>query len=42
MCVVPTRDYFKVTEAIRIIDKDAFFVVTDSYEVSYKQKTTNC
>ncbi len=41
MCVVPMRDYFKITEAIRIMDKDAFFVVTDSYEVSYQQKTTN-
>lgn len=32
-CVVPTRDYFKLKEGIHDIDKDAFFVVTDAYEV---------
>lgn len=32
-CVVPTRDYFKLKEGIHNIDKDAFFVVTDAYEV---------
>lgn len=34
LTVIPTREYFKVTEGIKLIDKDAFFVVTDSYEVS--------
>lgn len=34
LTVIPTREYFRVTEGIKIIDKDAFFVVTDSYEVS--------
>lgn len=34
MCVLPTKDYFKLKEGIHQIDKDAFFVVTDAYEVS--------
>lgn len=33
MCVVPTHEYFKLKEGISLIDKDAFFVVTDSYQV---------
>lgn len=33
MCVVPTKEYFKLKEGIHQIDKEAFFVVTDSYEV---------
>lgn len=33
MCVLPTRDYYRLKEGIREIDKDAFFVVTDAYEV---------
>lgn len=33
MCIVPTKDYFKIKEGILEIDKEAFFVVTDSYEV---------
>lgn len=33
MCIIPTRDYFKIKEGIHEIDKDSFFVVTDSYEV---------
>ncbi len=33
MCVVPTYHYFKLKEGIREIDKEAFFVITDSYEV---------
>lgn len=32
-CVIPTRDYFKLKEGIHQIDKDAFFVATDAYEV---------
>ena len=32
-CVIPPRDYFKLKEGIHDIDKDAFFVVTDAYEV---------
>ena len=33
MCIIPTKDYFKAKEGIHTIDKDAFFLVTDSYEV---------
>jgi uncharacterized membrane-anchored protein YitT (DUF2179 family) len=33
MCVVPTRDYFKLKEGINIIDEDAFFVIMDAYEL---------
>lgn len=32
-CVIPTKEYFKLKEGISRIDKDAFFVVTDAYEV---------
>lgn len=33
MCIIPTKDYFKIKEGIHEIDKETFFVVTDSYEV---------
>lgn len=33
MCVIPTREYYKLKEGISKIDKDSFFVITDSYEV---------
>ncbi len=33
MCIVPTREYFVVKEAIHDIDSEAFFLVTDAYEV---------
>ena len=33
LCVVPTNEYYKVKEGIHEIDKDAFFVVCDAYEV---------
>ena len=33
MSVIPTREYYKLKEGIYKIDKQAFFVVTDSYEV---------
>lgn len=33
LAVIPSREYFKVTEGIKLIDENAFFVVTDSYEV---------
>lgn len=33
LSVIPSREYYKVTEALKRIDKEAFFVVTDSYEV---------
>lgn len=33
LTVIPSREYYKLTEGIKEIDKDAFFVVTDSYQV---------
>lgn len=33
LTVIPSREYYKVTEGIKQIDKEAFFVVTDSYQV---------
>ena len=33
LSIIPSREYYKVTEGIKEIDKKAFFVVTDSYEV---------
>ena len=32
-CVIPTRDYFILKEGLYNIDKEAFFVVCDAYEV---------
>lgn len=33
MCVLPTKDYYKLKDGIHQIDEEAFFVVTDAYEV---------
>lgn len=33
MTVIPNREYFKLKEGIKEIDKDSFFIVTDSYQV---------
>lgn len=33
MCVLPTKDYYRLKSGINEIDHDAFFVVTDAYEV---------
>lgn len=33
MCVLPTKDYYRLKEGLHEIDKNAFFVVTDAYEV---------
>ena len=33
MCVIPTKEYYVLKEGIHAIDKNAFFVVTDSYQV---------
>lgn len=33
MCVIPTREYYKLKEGISKIDGEAFFVITDAYEV---------
>lgn len=34
MCIIPTKEYFKAKEGIQSIDPNAFFLVTDAYEVS--------
>ena len=34
MCIIPTKEYFVAKEGIREIDPNAFFLVTDAYEVS--------
>ena len=34
MCIIPTKEYFIVKEGIKAIDPNAFFLVTDAYEVS--------
>ena len=33
LCVLPTKDYYKLREGINAIDKEAFFVATDAYGV---------
>ena len=33
LTVIPTREYYRVTEGIKEIDPNVFFVVTDSYQV---------
>ncbi len=33
LAVVPTKEYFQLTEGIKLIDKEAFFVVSDAYQV---------
>ena len=33
MCIIPTKEYFIAKEGIHSIDENAFFVVTDAYEV---------
>lgn len=33
LCVVPAKNYFRLKEGISTIDNEAFFVVTDAYEV---------
>lgn len=33
LTVIPTNEYYRVTEGIKMIDRKAFFVVTDAYEV---------
>ena len=34
MCTIPTKEYFKLKEGIHQIDPEAFFIITDAYEVS--------
>ena len=37
MCAVPTKEYYKIKEGILSIDPEAFFIVTDAYEVYDKK-----
>lgn len=41
MCVVPTRDYYYIKEAVLQIDPNAFFVINDCYEVQGGVKRSN-
>ncbi len=34
MCIIPTKEYFIAKEGIHSIDPNAFFLVTDAYEIS--------
>ncbi len=34
LCTIPTKEYFLLKEGINQIDKNAFFIVTDTYEVN--------
>lgn len=34
LAIIPTKEYYRVTEGIKMLDKEAFFVVTDSYQAS--------
>ena len=38
MCIVPTKDYFRLHEAINIIDKDAILLVTDVYQCNIEKE----
>lgn len=33
MCAIPTRHYYQLKEVIQTIDKDVFFLITDTYEI---------
>lgn len=33
MCAIPTKDYYKLKEGVKVIDPKAFISITDSYEV---------
>ena len=41
MCVVPNKDYYLFKEMILQIDKDAFFIINDCYEVAGGIKRKN-
>lgn len=41
MCVVPTIEYVKLKEFIRMVDKEAFFLIVDTYESSVKKNCKN-
>ena len=33
MCAVPTRQYYQLKEVIQSLDKDVFFLISDTYEI---------
>ena len=33
MCAIPTREYYQIKEVVQMVDKDVFFLITDTYEV---------
>ena len=33
MAVLPTKDYYSLRDGIKKIDKDVFYIITDTYEV---------
>ena len=33
LTIIPTREYFEITESIKLLDKNVFYVVSDAYEV---------
>ena len=33
LCAIPTRQYYQLKEVIQSIDKDVFFLITDTYEI---------
>ena len=33
LSIIPTREYFQITESIKLLDPDVFYVVSDAYEV---------
>ncbi|HBA37411.1 MAG TPA: hypothetical protein DCY94_01680 [Firmicutes bacterium] len=39
MCAIPTKDYYKLKEGVKVIDPHAFISITDSYEVINPNRT---
>ena len=33
MCAVPTRNYYELKDVVQKIDKEVFFLITDTYEI---------
>lgn len=33
LSIIPTREYFEITESIKLIDPNVFYIVSDAYEV---------
>ena len=41
MCVVPTIEYLKLKELVRVIDPNVFFLIVDTYDSSVKKNCKN-